>query len=342
MTNPPPPSLPDDDDMQAAAATWFTRMRAPEVSPQDVAAFAAWRIADPRHRELYYTASRLWLRLDAVQDAPEILEIRRCARQMLRDKQRARLWTGLAAAVAIGVVGLGAWSWKSSGPPRSDGAAPVRLAQTLYETKVGQRLSVALPDGSLAVLDTNSALRAFPPGAERRIELVRGRAYFKVAKDRAHPFIVRAGDKDIAALGTAFDVYLQPQGLEVNLVEGRVRVRREGAGRIPAVDMNAGYRLRVRAGVWSLEPHGAGADWIAGRLVFDEARLVDIAAELNRYANQPIVVDPAVADTRMSAVFGPRDQEAFLAAAEAMGLARVIKGPRPHMVAPGQKKLAPT
>jgi transmembrane sensor len=209
---------------------------------------------------------------------------------------------------------------------------------TVYATRVGQTMSVGLPDGSLAVLDTNSELRAWSPGKERRLELVRGRALFKVAKDPSRPFVVRAGDHSVTALGTRFDVDLRPASFKVVLVEGRVRVRsdRPAAGPATSVDMNAGYQLVAGEGGWNLSRTDtrSAEGWTSGRLVFDDAPLSAIAAELNRYTVQPIVVAPEVAGRRMSAVLPSSDPDAFIASAEALGLARRASGARYALAAP--------
>src|SRR3546814_12246707 len=70
-------------------------------------------------------------------------------------------------------------------------------------------------------------------GGERRdITLLAGRALFDVAKDPQRPFVVKAGDRTITALGTLFDVDVSPTELRATLAEGVVAVRpvRSGAG----------------------------------------------------------------------------------------------------------------
>ncbi|HWT52331.1 MAG TPA: hypothetical protein VN113_09150, partial [Caulobacter sp.] len=73
---------------------------------------------------------------------------------------------------------------------------------------------------------------------------------------------------------------------------------------------------------------------VSGRLVFDDAPLGVIAAELSRYSTQPITVTPEVADRRMSAVLPAKDPEAFVASVEALGLARRAPGGGYALIAP--------
>jgi transmembrane sensor len=248
-------------------------------------------------------------------------------------RHRTRRMVGAIAACAVLVLG-GVAAWRGAGY-LSGLIAP---QPTRYATRVGQTMSVGLPDGSLAILDTNSELRAWAPGKTRRLELVRGRAFFKVAKDPTRPFVVRVGDHSVTALGTQFDVDLRPRSFRVVLSEGRVRVKSDhpAGGAASSVDMNAGYQLVARDDDWNLsrtDTRGAEG-WVSGRLVFDDAPLSAIAAELGRYSTVPITVAPGVADRRMSAVLPAKDPEAFVASVEAQGLARRGPGAGYALIAP--------
>jgi transmembrane sensor len=319
-------------DRAAEVADWFARRRAGSLSPEDEVTFQAWLNADPDNRTAFEDASDIWGGLDDLRGDPRLMSLREEARAAIGRRRTSRLVGMVAACAALLVGGFALWQ---SGRYLVGVISP---QPTVYATRVGQTMSVGLPDGSLAVLDTNSELRAWPAGKERRLELVRGRAFFKVAKDAAHPFVVRAGDHSVTALGTRFDIDLRPASFKVVLTEGRVRVRsdRAAVGPANAVDMNAGYQLVARQGDWNLslaDTRGAEG-WISGRLVFDDAPLSVIATELNRYSNEPIVVAPAIAGRRMSAVLPASDPDAFIASAEALGLAKRAPGERYGLTAP--------
>ncbi len=319
-------------DRAAEVAEWFARHRAGPLTPDDQIAFQAWLGADPGNREAFEAASDLWSDFDGLRADPRLMRLREEARGVIVRRRIGRRFSAIAACAALILGGAGAWQ---AGRYLFGLIAPSPIS---YATRVGQTMSIGLPDGSLAVLDTNSELRAWAPGKTRRLELVRGRAFFKVAKDPVHPFVVRAGDHSVTALGTQFDVDLRPAIFKVVLSEGRVRVKsdRPMAGAASAVDMNAGYQLVARDGDWNLsraDTRGAEG-WVSGRLVFDDAPLGVIAAELSRYSIQPIVVAPEVAGRRMSAVLPSSDPDAFIASAEALGLARRAPGGRYALTAP--------
>ncbi|SFK56603.1 FecR domain-containing protein [Caulobacter sp. UNC279MFTsu5.1] len=311
-------------DRAAEVAAWFARRRAGTLTRDDQNAFQAWLDADPGNREAFEAASDLWDDFDGLRTDPRLMRLREEAKGAL-GRQRVRRRIGAIAACAALVLG-GVAAWRGG----RDLLAIIAPQPTTYATRVGQTMSVSLPDGSLAVLDTNSELRAWAPGKTRRLELARGRAFFKVAKDPARPFVVRAGEHSVTALGTQFDVDLRPAAFKVVLSEGRVRVKSERpvGGAASSVDMNAGYQLVARDGNWNLSrvDTRSAEGWMSGRLVFDDAPLAVIAAELSRYSTAPITVAPDVADRRMSAVLPTKDPEAFVASAEALGLARRAPG----------------
>lgn len=308
----------------AEVAHWFARHRAGALTPADRAAFQAWLEADPDNREAYEAASELWGDFNDLRTHPRLMRLREEARSAIGRRRTGRRVVAGAAAVAVVLLGVAAYQGLRV---LSGLIAP---QPTSYATRIGQTMSVSLPDGSLVVLDTNSELRSWASGKTRRLELVRGRAFFKVAKDPAHPFVVQAGDHSVTALGTQFDIDLRPKSLKVVLSEGRVRVKsdRSAGGAASAIDMNAGYQLVAHDGDWSLSRADtrSAEGWIAGRLVFDDTPLSAIAAELGRYSTAPITVAPEVADQRMSAVLPAKDPEAFVASVEAQGLARRAPG----------------
>ena len=91
----------------------------------------------------------------------------------------------------------------------------------------GGEYSLILSDGTVVYLNAMSSLR-FPvsfSGDTREVELT-GEAWFQVAKDAAHPFIVRTGEMLVQVLGTQFNVSAYPEDAAVRtiLVQGSVMV----------------------------------------------------------------------------------------------------------------------
>ena len=183
-----------------------------------------------------------------------------------------------------------------------------------------------LPDGSMAVLDTDSAMHIAYTDNERGIRLLKGQALFIVAKHQPAPFQVYAGGQRVTAVGTRFNVRVEDDGpapkTRVALIEGIVRVARLTATgsatpdhRTSEITMTAGElfdstrpgSLRVSAS----EAEGA-AGWISGTLSFNDIPLGQAIAEINRYTARPIGLgDPKLANLRVSGVFKTGDSQHF-------------------------------
>ncbi|MDD2425827.1 MAG: FecR domain-containing protein [Bacteroidales bacterium] len=120
-------------------------------------------------------------------------------------------------------------SMKSAGSREKD----IKLYNTVT-TPPGERVVMALPDGSKVYLTSNSYLR-YPAQFDRdkREVTLSGRAYFEVKKSTT-PFIVSTSDMNIEVLGTSFDVesrYTRDNS-SVILVEGSVKVLADGKTRV--------------------------------------------------------------------------------------------------------------
>ena len=72
-----------------------------------------------------------------------------------------------------------------------------------------------LHDGSIVELNKGAQISIRYSGDERRVDLLSGEAYFEVAKNPDRPFIVSARGIDVKAVGTAFNVRLHNDSLEV-------------------------------------------------------------------------------------------------------------------------------
>jgi transmembrane sensor len=192
-------------------------------------------------------------------------------------------------------------------------------------TAKGERKTFALADASTVTLNTDSAVAvAYRPAGERRLELIRGQAFFIAAHDKARPFVVSFRGRTVTALGTAFEVRGVGDAMRVILVEGRVSVRR--AGGAPVV-MHPGQQLLADARRFTLSPIeiAEAAEWRRGLVTFRDTTLKDAVAEFNRYADRPLVItDPRVAQLTVSGVFRTDDSARFARTVAAVLPVRVV------------------
>jgi len=203
----------------------------------------------------------------------------------------------LVLGVGIGVVAL------------RDGAP----APAGYRTGIAEVRTVTLQDGSRVTLAGDSQIETHFSAARRDVSLLKGQAYFAVAKNPQRPFYVATDNASVRVVGTHFDVHRAPGGVEVSVEEGIVDVTHKSGGAQlkpstePKVRLLAGQRVRMTpAGSSGVLPVNADAvaSWRSGKLVYRDARLAEVVADANRYRRGKIVLGaPQLADLRVTTSF---------------------------------------
>ncbi|MGH8159747.1 MAG: FecR family protein [Rhodanobacter sp.] len=303
------------DPVRHTAAAWFTRLRADDVSERERSEFQRWLTLDAGHRAAYERMEALWTNLGAYAGRSEIDEAlhandarrpRHTANTKRNGVRRARVWA-TAAAVAL-VVFAGGWFAQHR----------QQIEPHTYVTRVGERRTLLLDDGSQVTMDTDTRLTTAFSAHARRLTLERGRAFFRVAKNADRPFFVTTQNGVVRAVGTQFDVYEHDDEVEVALIEGRVIVATGGDGVKPEIQttMEAGQRLVM--GKTHSQPVFESADanataWLSGKLVFNDTPLRAVVAQFNRYSSHKIIIDDdATARLHVSGVFRSDDNHAFV------------------------------
>lgn len=100
-------------------------------------------------------------------------------------------------------------------------------------TVQGEETKIKLPDGSIVYLNAASEIKyptSFAKLKNRTIELT-GEAYFEIAKDKSHPFIVTTDKQTVEVLGTHFNIQAYPDeaATKTTLLEGSVKVAEKNA-----------------------------------------------------------------------------------------------------------------
>ena len=321
-------AAPDLSPVKREAVAWFTR-RQGGLTDAEMRELDAWLDADPAHAEAYQAVMRSWARMELPREAPELLAMR--ARALKVGPERRVVWRMAAGIAAAAVLGAGAWQTGLVGYRE--------FPNQTFRTEVGQRSTVTLPDGSVVTLNTDTVLRTKADGERRLLYLDKGQAFFKVAHDRAHPFVVYAAGRSVTAVGTAFDVRVDPGRFEVTLVEGKVRVETplppvakaaavlKAAPPVQTTEMVAGSQFTsTDEGRWSVARADTATEtaWLSGWLKFDNRPLGEVVAELARYSDEKIVLDdPKLASMPISGRFKAGDLDAFLKAVKIYDIAPV-------------------
>ncbi|HEX7938427.1 MAG TPA: FecR domain-containing protein [Gemmatimonadaceae bacterium] len=196
-----------------------------------------------------------------------------------------RQYATWAAAAAVVLVAGTMWRRNAS-----EVSPPVPARE--FATNVGARDSVVLGDGSRVILGPATRIRV----SGREVDLATGEALFSVVHDATRPFTVRAGGTLIRDIGTEFSVHSDRDG-EVRVVvrEGSVRMTRNADSVVLVKGdigmLASGGQVRASRGAATSDDLA----WTTGRLVFRNAPISELGADLRRwYGVELRVTDSAI------------------------------------------------
>jgi transmembrane sensor len=286
--------LPTIDVAEREASAWLARMNADDVTADDRARLEVWLGAHSCNAKAYAEVSATWQEL--VKSGPLVRAVYFGQVMNAASAPPAPRWRWAVAAVAAGIgalaLGVGWNLYKQK-------------EETRFQTAIGEQAAVALPDGSSFDLNTDSRIWVDYSQRQRVIRLERGEAFFKVAHDTQRPFWVRAGDYWVRAVGTAFNVYLRPTGVEVTVSEGTVSVVNATANDSPPSDAAIAESAAAVTAGEQADVHGRAEvihelnsaqlsrllAWRKSSLYFQDQPLGDVVNELMRYTTLKIEFD---------------------------------------------------
>jgi transmembrane sensor len=304
-------------ELRSEAAHWYNQRLAGDMTLEDEYRFRDWINRSDAHRDAYRSVDRAWVVAGGAASDPAL------SGTSVSGRSYARRWRGFAlAATILLMIGVG---WTTL--PGLMFAGRNHPAQA-FETQTGQRSTITLPDGSVVTLDSDTEMQFADLPDERRVDLVRGRAFFQVAKNRARPFIVNANGKTVRAVGTAFEVSMNRGEVAVVLAEGKVRVEEPATGPGNGTDMTPGRQLVISPDRrWTLSSVDVKKEtsWTKGRLVFLHDPLSEAVAEVNRYSTKKLTFkDGEIPDRQIVGVFSAGDIDGFVKALELNDIARRV------------------
>lgn len=173
-----------------------------------------------------------------------------------------------------------------------------KRAEITMSTPAGGTYQVILPDGSKVWLNSGSSLK-FPQvfkGRERRVELS-GEAYFEVAKNKEHPFMVKSRSQQVTVLGTHFNIsaYENDNLTRTTLLEGAVLVALDD---LQKRNDNSGFILlspgkQAISNGRNLDVKEADLDeaisWKNGYFRFNDEKLNSVMQKIARWYNIEVI-----------------------------------------------------
>ncbi|WP_051682412.1 FecR family protein [Thalassospira permensis] len=339
-----PASRPLTADLGDQAIEWLVMLQSGDATSRDHAAFADWCAQSPDHARAAAEAQSLFAAIGQTkvaqqwQENPdiqnEIGSFRSPAPGAAAPRRQRRLQPARSRAVwlrpgRLAIAGAMICALMLAIFGGLEATGPIARWTSDYSTAIGQQRVVTLPDGSIAHMNTASALSVDFSGPRREIRLEAGEVIFDVAKDADHPFIVSANGGAARAVGTVYGVRLEDGGANVTVREGIVEVTRGDSepvritvGQQAHYDTDGGLRKITDA---DLAAYGS---WQRGKLIFNQRTLSDVMAELQRYQPGRIVVArDTLRDLKVTGVFETTDLDAVFASIAQTTSARVTRLP---------------
>jgi transmembrane sensor len=175
---------------------------------------------------------------------------------------------------------------------------PSAIEQYSASTAQGNTYMVTLPDGTEVWLNAASKLD-FPSrfdGQNRKVS-IEGEAFFKVSKDKNHPFIVESNGQQLRVLGTQFNINSYPDEKSINttLIEGSVQVNAADQ----RVLLKPGQQSTIVAGqtiVVSEVDTTLATAWKNNKFIFENNDIQSVMRMIQRWYNVEVVYDGALPD----------------------------------------------
>ena len=218
----------DTDTIKDEASLWvvklqgFTYKTGQPVPAEQVQALRQWLAKSDQHRDCFVRMLAAWDGMAMLEELADILPLTEVT-EPVEPAPQAVAWPQwllakmpLKPALALPVMASCAVVLSlvvALLPPRQ-----------LYTTAVGEQASFTLADGTVLTLNTQSELKINYSDKQRSVTLRRGEAHFEVAKNPDRPFVVRAGQGAVWAVGTAFNVSHRDDYVDVLVAEGKVKV----------------------------------------------------------------------------------------------------------------------
>lgn len=263
-----------DPALTDTARRWLVRLTSGEMTEREMVQFREW-VEEPGHERIFQRELTNWRKLGQLREGLAGSIRLPSAAQVLR--RRLTHWGKIGATAAVAVSSIVIFG-------------PSLLVRAQADHLAGAELRrVTLPDGSHAVLDAGAALAVRFSDGKRRVELLRGRAWFDVAHGPGPRFEVSAAGGLIQDIGTAFEVSREGDDVEAAVSEGTVRVFASSRSDASQV-LHAGQRVRFNDTAFAREadiPIRRVAAWRTGNIVLEGVTIRQAIAEVSRYRSGP-------------------------------------------------------
>ncbi|MEM1134125.1 MAG: FecR domain-containing protein [Pseudomonadota bacterium] len=323
-------------DPHDEAHLWRARMGA-GLSAEEERNFERWIAADPYHGEAFAEAEVIWGALGRIEYSVVHEPAANAATPALASSWFEQVgeylretWGKIAAASTV-VTAAAILFFIAVPIEQGDKLGPETQR---FVTQANAARFIKLPDKSSIRLAPDSELTVRYSEDSRDIALLSGSARFDVASDLQRPFIVATDIANVQVTGTRFVTKLRDGGLEVAVTKGSVNVAATDNGidaktSSPPIALSAGQAIWTADGVAfvdvefpkaaprrSAAASGNSVPQANARQTYVRAPLSQVIADINRYGDAAITVEPAAAELRLSGTFDIGDSNATIAIIE--------------------------
>jgi transmembrane sensor len=297
-----------------------------DASEEDIQQVDAWRKESTANEEVYREYHKTWQLWDNYSDMLNVdtdKAAKKLERKLGTSKSPNRIWMAYALTASVLLpLAIGTFLYFYLQSPASSRFTPTQKVITAY----GTRKQVLLPDSSVVWLNAGSSIE-FPMAfsSDRREVILSGEGYFDVVKNPKVPFYVKAENMYVKALGTEFNVKAYPgdKRIETTLLSGSVHlVQKRGREEKLLAEMSPNQHIiydkqahkmmlieeterptssdrkekNPAKNISSLPPIDAQVEvnkhtaWVAGKLVFRDDSMEEIARRLGRWYNVDITL----------------------------------------------------
>jgi len=190
------------------------------------------------------------------------------------------------------VIGPAALRYDDGTAVSEIGAKP-EGTELIATTAKGETYIITLPDGTRVWMNAATVL-SFPSvfkGSSRRVSL-QGEAYFEVAKDKAHPFLLNTEAQELTVLGTHFNVNGYPEDSRVTttLLEGSVKITSAAA---QEVLLRPGQQSSLDAKGMRVTPADTeeAIAWKNGYFRFNDLKIKEVMQRLARWYDIEVIYE---------------------------------------------------
>lgn len=318
-----------EDVVLEQACDWIAKLDK-GLNEAETLSFQVWLHTHPKNMETMYEAARMWDKIDDVTRLADMFPLTNSK------KKKLPYWLGAAVASVLIVFSFYFMTPLSNIEPFSAAQSKIVASTTInYQTEVGETSNIHLSDSSILLLNTNSLVQVNYTSEARVIVLQRGEIHINVAHDTTRPLSILAGGQVIQAVGTAFNVQLKPEKVELIVTQGKVLVKEKSIEEFQllidthntklannAIPVSKDEKIELILGnssdkkivkVDSLEI-ASKLSWRKGKLIFTGESLAEAIDEISRYTQVQFEFEKNsnIKDIKVAGVFKTGDVTGLL------------------------------